>query len=69
MLALVFGWMWDRRAEAKDASAHPTVPEEIDPYAGGYPVPPLPGQRLREPSLDAPALTTGSEPTKEAARG
>ena len=25
-----------------------TVPEEIDPYAGGYPVPPLPGQRLRD---------------------
>ena len=68
MLALVLGWMWDRRAEAKDASAHPTVPEEIDPYAGGYPVPPLPGQRLREPSLDAPVLTSGSE-TKEAARG
>jgi NADH-quinone oxidoreductase subunit H len=44
------------------------VPEEIDPYAGGYPVPPLPGQRLREPSLDAPALTVGSD-SKEAARG
>jgi NADH-quinone oxidoreductase subunit H len=70
VLALVFGWMWDRRAEARDASAHPGVPEEIDPYAGGYPVPPLPGQRLREPSLDAPALTTGSDTTtKEAARG
>jgi NADH-quinone oxidoreductase subunit H len=68
VIALVLGWMWDRRAEARDASAHPTVPEEIDPYAGGYPVPPLPGQRLREPSLDAPVLTSGSE-TKEAARG
>ena len=43
VLALVLGWMWDRRAEAKEAAAHPTVPEEIDPYAGGYPVPPLPG--------------------------
>ena len=68
VLALVLGWMWDRRAEAKEARSHPTVPDEIDPYAGGYPVPPLPGQRLREPSLDAPALTSGSE-TKEAARG
>ena len=68
VLALVFGWMWDRRAEARDASSHPGVPEEIDPFAGGYPVPPLPGQRLREPSLDAPALASGSE-TKEAARG
>ena len=68
VLALVLGWLWDRRAEAREASSHPTVPEEIDPYAGGYPVPPLPGQRLREPSLDAPVLTSGSE-TKEAARG
>jgi NADH-quinone oxidoreductase subunit H len=68
VVALVMGWVWDRRAEAKEAAAHPTVPEEVDPYAGGYPVPPLPGQRLREPSLDAPALTAGSQ-TKEAARG
>jgi len=68
VLALVLGWLWDRRSEAREASAHPTVPDEIDPYAGGYPVPPLPGQRLREPSLDAPVLTPGSE-TKEAARG
>ena len=68
VLALVGGWLWDRRAEAREAAAHPTVPEEIDPYAGGFPVPPLPGQRLREPSLSAPALTSGSD-TKEATRG
>ena len=60
--------MWDRRAEAKEAAAHPSVPDEIDPYAGGHPVPPLPGQRLREPSLAAPSLTSDSE-TKEAVRG
>ncbi len=68
ILALVGGWLWDRRAEAKEASAHPSVPDEIDPYAGGHPVPPLPGQRLREPSLAAPSLTSDSE-TKEAVRG
>ena len=68
VLALVGGWLWDRRAETREAAAHPTVPEEIDPYAGGFPVPPLPGQRLREPSLSAPALTSGSD-TKEATRG
>jgi NADH-quinone oxidoreductase subunit H len=32
----------------------PDVPDEIDPFAGGYPVPPLPGQRLVEPGT-APA--------------
>ncbi|WP_392543150.1 NADH-quinone oxidoreductase subunit NuoH [Oryzobacter telluris] len=68
VLALVAGWVWDRRAEAKEASLHPTVPDEIDPFAGGFPVPPLPGQRLREPSLTAPALESGRD-TKEATRG
>ena len=37
VLALVGGWLWDRRAEAKDVVAHPEVPDEIDPYAGGPP--------------------------------
>ena len=71
VLALVGGWLWDSRAEAKEALAHPEVPDEIDPYAGGHPVPPMPGQRLREPSLAAPALTSGGEPsdTKESTRG
>ncbi|MBM6399892.1 NADH-quinone oxidoreductase subunit NuoH [Phycicoccus sonneratiae] len=66
--ALVGGWLWDSRVERKEASLHPRVPEEIDPYAGGHPVPPMPGQRLREPSLAAPALTSASD-TKEATRG
>ncbi|MBR7743267.1 NADH-quinone oxidoreductase subunit NuoH [Phycicoccus sp. BSK3Z-2] len=66
VLALVGGWLWDARAERKEAAARPDTPDEIDPYAGGHPVPPLPGQRLRERS-DAPALTSGSD-TKEDAR-
>ena len=68
LLALVAGWVWDRRAERKEAAAHPVVADEIDPYAGGFPVPPMPGQRLREPSMTAPAISAGSE-TKEATRG
>lgn len=67
VLALVVGWMWDARAERRELAAHPEVPDEIDPYAGGHPVPPLPGQRLREPSA-APALTSAAD-DKEAARG
>jgi len=59
--------MWDARAERRELSAHPEVPDEIDPYVGGHPVPPLPGQRLREPSA-APALTSAAD-DKEAARG
>jgi NADH-quinone oxidoreductase subunit H len=67
VLALVIGWMWDARAERRELQAHPEAPAEIDPYAGGHPVPPLPGQRLREPSA-APELTAGAD-DKEAARG
>ncbi|NLG23299.1 MAG: NADH-quinone oxidoreductase subunit NuoH [Actinomycetales bacterium] len=31
-------------------------PAEVDPFAGGFPVPPLPGQRLREPAARRPAV-------------
>jgi NADH-quinone oxidoreductase subunit H len=65
---LVGAWLWEIRADEKQAAAHPPIPDEVDPYAGGHPVPPLPGQRLVEPSLAAPALTADSE-TKEAVRG
>ena len=65
---LVGAWLWEIRADEKEAAAHPPIPDEVDPYAGGHPVPPLPGQRLVEPSLAAPALTADSE-TKEAVRG
>ena len=45
-IALVVAWVWDGNRVA--AAAPVERPEEIDPFAGGYPVPPLPGQRLRE---------------------
>ena len=59
-IALVVAWVWDGNRVA--AAAPVERPEEIDPFAGGYPVPPLPGQRLREAgqhALDphAPSLT------------
>jgi NADH-quinone oxidoreductase subunit H len=48
-------WVWESRAAAQEAASHPPAAEEIDPFAGGYPVPPMPGQRLREPSLRQPS--------------
>ena len=52
VLALAGSWYWDmRRADAEEreqAAASP--PTSVDPFAGGYPVPPLPGQTLKEPS-------------------
>jgi len=48
VVALAAAWVWDGK---RAAAAIPLErPEEIDPFAGGYPVPPLPGQRLRQPS-------------------
>ena len=47
-ILLPIAWVWEGRHDA--AKIPPERPEEIDPYAGGYPIPPLPGQRLLEPS-------------------
>lgn len=46
--ALTITWIWEGRQEAKAAAATQPPPDEVDPYAGGYPVPPMPGQRLVE---------------------
>lgn len=49
-------WAWDAKQARKETEVR-QVPDEIDPFAGGHPVPPLPGQRLVEP---APSLTSSS---------
>jgi NADH-quinone oxidoreductase subunit H len=78
-ILLPVAWVWEGRHEA--ARVPVEQPEEIDPYAGGYPIPPLPGQRLVEPSLQgarsladsaASADTAGAHPEltdQEDARG
>jgi NADH-quinone oxidoreductase subunit H len=48
--ALAISWWWGGKTLEEEAALHPEVPSEVDPYAGGFPVPPLPGQRLREPA-------------------
>jgi len=71
-LALAVAWVWDGK---RAAAAVPAVRlEEIDPFAGGYPVPPLPGQRLREqiPQGAGSTAVTASHPAgtgQEATRG
>ena len=44
-------FVWDRYAQQRTAAREErlAVPAEVDPFAGGYPVPPLPGQKLVEP--------------------
>jgi NADH-quinone oxidoreductase subunit H len=74
-ISLVVAWVWEGKHD--EAAGPGERPDEIDPFAGGYPIPPLPGQRLREPSLqgarplagragqtgaDHPELTDQEEP-------
>jgi NADH-quinone oxidoreductase subunit H len=66
VIALTAAWIYDgRRAAAQQLTPRP---EEIDPFAGGYPVPPMPGQRLREPGQSALA-TVGSGATASPSGG
>jgi NADH-quinone oxidoreductase subunit H len=61
VVALAVTWVWDERASGMAASAASTVEEEVDPFAGGFPVPPLPGQRLREPAYAVPAEAVNAD--------
>jgi NADH-quinone oxidoreductase subunit H len=56
-------WVWEGRREAANVIVEP--PEEVDPFAGGYPIPPLPGQRLREPRLQGAPSLAGSADHRE----
>ncbi|MGV1007566.1 MAG: NADH-quinone oxidoreductase subunit NuoH [Dermatophilaceae bacterium] len=66
VLVLAATWMWDSRQLAKERG-QPQRPTHVDPFAGGYPVPPLPGQVLREPERPAPAVRAST--LKEDVRG
>jgi len=72
VIALAVAWVWDGKRAA--AAVPVERPEEIDPFAGGYPIPPLPGQHLREPipqDVQSPASTAGQPELtdQEATRG
>jgi NADH-quinone oxidoreductase subunit H len=65
LVALVLSFLYDavtaRRAPA--AESEPADPGHLDPMAGGYPVPPMPGQQLPE------LATVGVVEADPAARG
>jgi NADH-quinone oxidoreductase subunit H len=62
LVVIVFGLLAayesnQRREGALEAARHEVAPETLDPFAGGYPVPPLPGQTLvRSAGPDRPAV-------------
>ena len=66
VLLFIVAYFIDQRGEQPSATA---PPDEIDPFAGGYPVPPLPGQTLREPDRRIPAVEASTITAKEETRG
>ena len=60
-------WIWETRvekqAQAKEEAEQ--VPDEVDPFAGGHPVPPLPGQRLVESSRGGTAIDAAPASTDQ----
>jgi NADH-quinone oxidoreductase subunit H len=56
-----------RREAALEAGRHEVAPETLDPFAGGYPVPPLPGQTLvRSAGADRTAVDGGAGGSRRA---
>jgi len=71
VIVLAIAWVWDTK-QARKENEVTGPPEEVDPFAGGHPVPPLPGQRLVEPApalTSAPAARSSIDDTSEEPRG
>ena len=60
---LLLTWVWEWMRPAKDgAEAEGVAPSgEFDPFAGGFPVPPMPGQVLPHARSSGSATTTRRE--------
>ncbi|MEO7446768.1 MAG: NADH-quinone oxidoreductase subunit NuoH [Humibacillus sp.] len=73
VIALAAAWIWDDRRAQHAAALDEDPPEEINPFEDGYPVPPLPGQRLTEPTAlsgsAAGSARIAGEPVLTASRG
>jgi NADH-quinone oxidoreductase subunit H len=71
LLAVVGFVLWaflasTKREDEAAAARRAVVPPEIDPFEGGYPVPPMPGQTVRRttgPVLAARAAAVGGGST------
>ncbi|HEX8498640.1 MAG TPA: NADH-quinone oxidoreductase subunit NuoH [Actinomycetales bacterium] len=64
VIALAVGWWWDSRAaQAEDTSGWELG--EVDPFAGGHPVPPLPGQSVAVTRGPRERALTGASPAPE----
>jgi NADH-quinone oxidoreductase subunit H len=70
VVGLAIGWFSDSRAAASDRPRGGWQLGEVDPFAGGHPVPPLPGQdaKLSRGPADR-ALTAARTAPQEDHRG
>jgi len=59
--ALVVYWIYSNRQYAAQVAREVAPPAEIDPFEGGFPVPPLPGQRVIRTSGARPAVAEDRE--------
>src|ERR687886_1494626 len=68
VLGLLVAYETNQRREASlEAARHEVAPETLDPFAGGYPVPPLPGQTLvRSAGPDRAAVDGGPDGSRRA---
>lgn len=62
-------WIWETKVEQRSRAQEEAdrLPEEVDPFAGGHPVPPLPGQRLAERPRGGTAIDTQPASTRTSA--
>ena len=73
VLVLIGSFVYDgvmaARAKREAAEAEAEEPEEFDAFAGGYPVPPMPGQSLGKTAGQVPAGTAPARKAQEESRG
>ncbi|MCH8627733.1 NADH-quinone oxidoreductase subunit NuoH [Arsenicicoccus piscis] len=70
VLALIAATLYERRRDRIEAARAQDRPTDVDPFAGGHPVPPLPGQTLVEPgSGRRPIARTSATSSQEDTRG
>lgn len=65
VVALALGWVWDSRAAATEEQTGGWDLGEVDPFAGGHPVPPLPGQSVAVTRGPRERALAGASPTSE----
>jgi len=63
-IALALGWVWDSKAAVEDETGGWDL-GEVDPFAGGHPVPPLPGQSVSVTRGPRERALAGASPAPE----